>query len=788
MVILYFSRVKLKKRYVLGQFGGIDLSSSNSENVLICVAWPYANGPLHLGHVAGCYLPPDIHARYERALGNKVLMVSGSDEHGTPITVTAEQEGVSPQDIVDKFHKINTEALINLGCSWQPNIDPRGIEYGGSLFNRTSDEEHKKIVKSNFSKLMKAGLFERKTMQQYYEVSNDGTGRFLPDRYVEGTCPKCSAEGARGDQCDECGATYESIELLNPKSKMNPDAKIEVRDTDHLFYRLDLFQNALEEHAQSRQSVWKSNVKAMTKQWLDMGLRPRAVTRDLSWGISLPIDGDEWNGKCVYVWFEAVQGYSTCAQIWARKFASKNNHPRGEDAWRDWWCIGENGEQPRHLYFLGKDNIPFHTVIWPALILGLNHAENGKTSDDEILMPKSGDLALETNVPAMEYLMLSGGQFSKSRKHAVWLPSFLERFDPDTLRYYLSINMPENHDTDFNWPDFVEKINSELIAAYGNFVHRVLTLGARLEDNPKSPLIGFEDLDLTSEYQNKLEDLHKSISDSLNKHRYKEALRYVMNAAQLGNQMLQNATPWKYLSPSSDSNNINYDDERKSSLAMLSFGWRIARFLSITTQPFLPFSASRLWDSLGQEGEVSLVDWNSAIDWNVEMTWNSNKPEPLFRRLDLDEILSSEQALVENIDSKKELSHSVKGGKKKKIGDKKMNETPEGIEYLDFETFMKVDLKVGKITSVEDHPNADKLYVVKLDDGTTNGRTICAGIKKYYSIEELTGKSVIFVSNLKPRPLRGITSEGMMLAADDGEDNVKLITVDGDIKTGSQVR
>tara|TARA_B100001996_G_scaffold352135_1_gene312641 strand:+ start:138 stop:2432 length:2295 start_codon:yes stop_codon:yes gene_type:complete len=764
------------------------MSSDNGEHVLICVAWPYANGPLHLGHVAGCYLPPDIQARFERARGNKVLMVSGSDEHGTPITVTAEQEGVSPQDIVDKFHKINSKALIDLGCSWEPNIDPRGVDFGGSLFNRTSDDRHKEIVRANFSKLLDAGLFERKTMKQYYEVSNDGNGRFLPDRYVEGTCPTCSADGARGDQCDECGATYESIELINPKSKMNPDNQIEIRDTDHFFYRLDLFQEALEKHAESRQKVWKSNVKAMTKQWLDMGLRPRAVTRDLSWGISLPMEDSEWEGKCVYVWFEAVQGYSTCAQIWSTQYANPAGHHMGDEAWKNWWNVDKNGNTPRHLYFLGKDNIPFHTVIWPALILGLNHAENGKNSNDKIELPKVGDMALESNVPAMEYLMLSGGQFSKSRKHAVWLPSFLDRFDPDTLRYYLGINMPENHDTDFNWPDFVEKINSELIAAYGNFVHRVLTLGARLEDNLQSPLSEFDDADITTDYRLKLEQIHASITESLTKHRYKEALRYVMNAAQLGNQMLQNATPWKFLSSESKDSLEDYQNQRYNSLSALSFGWRIARFIAITSQPFLPFSASRLWNSLGQEGDVSLVDWNSAIDWSEEMTWNTDKPEPLFKRLDLEEILASEQALVDDKQTNEQPGHVVKGGKKKTKGDVKMTEEPEGIEFVNFETFMKVDLRVGKITSVEDHPNADKLYVVKLDDGTDNGRTICAGLKNYYTIDEMTGKTVVFVSNLKPRPLRGVTSEGMMLAADDGEGNVKLITVDGDIDTGSQVR
>ena len=266
------------------------------EYVLVCVAWPYANGPLHLGHVAGCYLPPDIQIRFERAKGNKVLMVSGSDEHGTPITVAAETLGVSPQEIVDKYHEINKKALIDLGCLWEPNIDPRGIEYGGALFNRTSDKRHHKIVSENFLKLLDAGLFEKKVMQQYYEVREDG-GRFLPDRYVEGDCPNCNESGARGDQCDACGVTYEAHELLNPKSKMNPEASIEIRDTEHFFYRLDFFQEVLEEHAKQRQGVWKPNVKAMTKQWLDMGLRPRAVTRDLEWGIPLPLEGDEWDGE-----------------------------------------------------------------------------------------------------------------------------------------------------------------------------------------------------------------------------------------------------------------------------------------------------------------------------------------------------------------------------------------------------------------------------------------------------------------------------------------------------------
>lgn len=750
-----------------------------SEYVMICVAWPYANGPLHLGHVAGCYLPPDIQARFERAKGNRVLMVSGSDEHGTPITVSAEVEGVKPQVIVDRYHKINQQALLDLGCSWEPKIDPRGIEYGGSLFNRTSDVRHKNIVQENFTKLLDAGLFERRTSKQYYELSSDNKGRFLPDRYVEGICPTCDIDGARGDQCDECGATYEAIELKSPRSKMNPEADIEIRDTDHFFYRLDLFQEVLEQHAESRSAVWKSNVKAMTKQWLDMGLRPRAVTRDLSWGIPLPLEDNEWKGKCVYVWFEAVQGYTTCAQIWSESIATKAGHPDGKDSWKKWWMVDEKGNSPRHLYFLGKDNIPFHTVIWPALIMGLNHANAGKNSTQPVELPSVGELALETNVPAMEYLMLAGGQFSKSRKHAVWLPSFLQRFDPDTLRYYLSINMPENHDTDFNWPDFVEKINSELIAAYGNFVHRVLTLGARLPKTANGPFENLEMSNITAKHSEKLEKIHLEITTSLERHRYKEALRYVMNAAQYGNQIIQAATPWKYLGDKFDGS-----DAAKESLASLAFGWRICRYLAVVTQPFLPFSAQRLWDSLGQSGQVAQTDWFSAIDWQTDMTWNDQNPEPLFKRLELDEILKQEQSLVSKEVTDSNPISNVKGGKK---GGKKMNKQVEGIQYLDFNDFMKVELKVGKITSVEEHPNADKLYVINLDDGD-NGRVICAGIKQYYSVEQLTGMQVVFVSNLQPRPLRGVNSEGMMLAADDGNGQVKLITIDGQISTGSTVR
>ena len=745
---------------------------SDGDHVLICVAWPYANGPLHLGHVAGCYLPPDIHARFERALGNRVLMVSGSDEHGTPITVSAEQEGKEPQNIVDRFHETNSKALLELGCTWMPNIDSRGVAYGGSLFNRTTDEEHKQRVQSNFKDLYDAGFFEKRSMEQYYELNPNGEGRFLPDRYIEGTCPSCGATDARGDQCDSCGATYESSELKNPISKMNPNYNVEIRETDHLFYRLDLFQEALQIHAEQRQTVWKPNVRAMTKQWLDMGLRPRAVTRDLTWGIDVPLDDDDWVGKCIYVWFEAVQGYLTCSQIWSEKYADNSG------LWESWWT-NKPDSNPRHYYFLGKDNVPFHTVIWPAILMGLNHVRNGKTASEPIELPSDGDLHLEDNVPAMEYLMLAGGQFSKSRKHAIWLPSFLERFDPDTLRYYLSINMPEGHDTDFTWNEFVDRINNELIATYGNFVNRVMSLTSRLPNDGSSPLAQFDDNNLHSEDIDFLDSLHSKITNSLNRHRYKEALRYAMNAAQHGNQMLQNSAPWKHLKSEVKS------EGRDDSLSSLAFGWRLCRYLAIVTQPFLPFSSQRLWTMLGLGGEVSQKSWYSALDWSQEISITDDNYEPLFKRLDLEEIVEQEQSLVEE-SMPSSIGHSVKGGKKEKKNMKE--EQPEGITYLEFETFMEVELRVGRIASVNEHPNADRLYVVSIDDGTDNLRTICAGIKEYYTSEELLNKTIVFVANLKPRPLRGVVSEGMMLAADDGDGSVKLVTIDGEISTGSLVR
>lgn len=686
-------------------------------------------------------------------------MCSGSDEHGTPITITAEEMGIDPQDVVDKYHQINTKALADLGCSWVNPVDPRGIEFGGALYNRTSDSMHKEMVREVFTELLNSGFLEKKSMQQYCSLNKEGKVRFLPDRYVEGNCPSCSADGARGDQCDSCGATYEAHELVDPRSKLDQESEIEVRDTEHYFLRLNDFQDALEKHASERQRVWKPNVRAMSKNWLEMGLRPRAVTRDIEWGITIPVDGDEWDSKRVYVWFEAVQGYYTCARIWASRFASNEGHPDGEDAWKRWWNVPESGETPKHIYFMGKDNIPFHTIIWPAIIMGLNASNASEITH----IPNIGDLILEDNVSANEYLMLQGGQFSKSRRHAVWLPSYLDQYDADSLRYYLSINMPETHDTDFRWDEYVDRVNNELIGTYGNFVHRVMTLSHRLDSDGGNPLSYYDGISDHSETIQEVGNQISSAIESMEKQRFKEALRSIMGIAQIGNSLLQEAAPWKYI-------NEGESEERGSSMSSLALSWRICSCLAVCMRPFIPFSSDRLWRMLGNESDIDKVLWEESMDTESELYWNQEKPEPLFTRLDLEEILERENSLADSKDNDESPGPDDGGG------------------YIDFEDFMKVEMRTGKIVSVEDHPNADKLFVITIDEGYDSTRTVCAGLKGHYEASELEGMDVVFVANLEPRKLRGVMSEGMILAADDGEGGVKVLTTEGSILSGSRVK
>ena len=686
-------------------------------------------------------------------------MCSGSDEHGTPITLSAEEMGISPQEVVDKYHEVNTQALADLGCSWVNPVDPRGIEFGGALYNRTTDPMHKEIVQEVFTQLLDSGFLERKSMQQYCSVSKEGRVRFLPDRYVEGKCPVCSEDGARGDQCDHCGATYEAHELIDPRSKLDVESEIEVRDTEHFFLRLNDFQNSLEAHSSERKAVWKPNVRSMSKNWLNMGLRPRAVTRDIEWGIEIPLDGEEWGSKRIYVWFEAVQGYYTCARIWAERYAAPSGHTDGIDAWKNWWLVPEEGEIPRHIYFMGKDNIPFHTIIWPAILMGLNAKDASEVSH----VPVPGGMVLEDNVSSNEYLMLQGGQFSKSRRHGVWLPSYLERYDPDALRYYLSINMPETHDTDFRWDEYVDRVNNELIGTYGNFVHRVMTLAHRLQSDGGNPLARYDNQESHQETIALVNEKVSSAIDSMERQRFKEALRSIMGIAQIGNSILQDAAPWKYLKGEESA-------ESRKSLSSLALSWRICSCLAVCMRPFIPFSSERLWSMLGNESNIDAILLEDSMNGTEPLSWNPEAPNPLFTRLDLEEILESEESLSDSKDNDSSPSRE------------------NGGDYIDFEDFMKVEMRTGRIVSVEDHPNADKLFVITIDEGSDSTRTVCAGLKGHYEPSELEGLNVVFVANLEPRKLRGVMSEGMILAADDGEGGVRVLTTEGDILSGSRVR
>mgnify|MGYP001208420408 CR=1 FL=1 len=729
------------------------------EHVLISVAWPYANGPLHLGHVAGCYLPPDIQARFERACGNKVLMVSGSDEHGTPITISAEEEGVDPQAIVDRFHAINSQALQDLGVNFGAEDGTHGNpEEGGGLFNRTTHPGHISRVQKHIQLLYDADMLVVQASDQYYEKWEEG-GRFLPDRYVKGTCPSCQNEEARGDQCDQCGSTYEPSELVNPSSALHPEREISVLETEHLFYRLDMFQEVLKDWFDEVSKDWKPNVRAVTSQWLEQKLRPRAISRDLDWGIDLPLEDARWSKKCVYVWFEAVQGYLTCSQIWAEQVGEP-------DAWRRWWVIEDEETKPRHLYFLGKDNIPFHSIIWPAILMGLNQAKAG---DDNPSIPRRGDLALPHNIPAMEYLMLDGGQFSKSRKHAIWLPSFLEHHDPDQLRYYLTIQMPEQSDADFTWKEFVERVNHELISTYGNLVHRVLSLCQRIvdEDNKQISIAHFNDQVRFSDATAAVQERAEAATLHLRHSEFKKALKEIMAICQFGNQHLQSNAPWTALKPQEGV-------DRSGPLAALAWALRLVRSLAIWTRPFMPFQAERLWRMLGEDGGIYDVDWHTAAELNT-LPEPSNQISPLFQRLDLDEILEREKEIAGE--------DSVRRDEEQ---DAEVDNVEDG--SIEFETFAKVEMIVGKVKTVDIHPKADRLYVVSIDDGSEQGRTVCAGLRDHYDVSELVGRNVVVVANLAPRKLRGIESEGMLLAADGGEGTVSLLTLDKDVPPGSLVR
>ena len=563
--------------------------ASPPEHILVGVAWPYASGPRHLGHAAGAYVPPDIFARYNRMVGNHVLMVSGSDMHGTPITVVADQRGVSPREVAEENHRAIADAFARLGLSYD-------------LYTTTLTSTHYRVTQDFFLRLLEGGyLFQDTTLAMYDPSAN----RFLPDRYVEGTCPHCGYDDARGDQCDNCGRTLDPTDLINPRSKFT-GATPETRETTHFFLDLPQFQAPLEAWIDANKDRWRPAVAAFLLGWLREGLKPRAITRDLDWGVPIPLDG--YDDKRIYVWFDAVIGYLSASVEWAER--------QGEpDAWKAWWELRPDGSPPgRSYYFIGKDNVPFHGIIWPALLMGY------------------GGLALPYDIPANEFLTLGGKKLSSSRTHTArlpFLPEALDLFDADALRFFLTINAPENRDTDFTWDEFQRRNNDELVATYGNAVHRLLRfIHSRYDGVVPSPgeLTG-ADRTMLDQSMRAFDEVGWQVAGC----HFREGLRLVMTLAQALNRYLDETAPWK---------SIKTEPERAATTLWTAL--QVVSALRVLTAPFLPFSAQRLHEYLGDDGDVHALKWEPVP---LPAGRPTRPAEPLFRKLEDDELA----ALVERL-------------------------------------------------------------------------------------------------------------------------------------------
>jgi len=540
-----------------------------SERILVAVAWPYANGPLHLGHIAGAYLPADIFARYHRTKGNEVLMVSGSDQHGTPITISAEQEGKAPSEIAAKYHQQFLDSWQKLGISFD-------------LFTATGTANHARIAQGIFLSLLNKGYIYNSTVSQPYCPNCQ---RFLPDRYIEGTCPYCNSPGARGDQCDNCGKPINPVELVDPRCRLCA-ATPQFKDSEHFFFRLSAFRDRLLAWVK-QQSHWRQNVLNFTTRYLEEGLKDRAITRDIEWGIPVPVAG--FDRKRIYVWFEAVIGYLSATKEWAKSSGD-------EERWRSFW----QDDETKSYYFIGKDNILFHTIIWPAMLMGC------------------GNLNLPYDVPANEFLTIEGRKLSTSRNWAVWLPDYLSRYEPDPLRYLLSINMPETSDADFSWGEFVRRNNDELVATYGNLAHRVLTFVYR-RFNGCVPQPGEFDSHSQALIA-KTDDTLKSMNGLLYRCHFREAIRSAMSLAQETNRYLDEKSPWKTI-----------EQDRQASATALYVAMSVLSCLKTALYPFLPFSSQKLHHLLGFDGDVEDGGWQLRFPSPGQ---ELPSPAPLFSKLD----------------------------------------------------------------------------------------------------------------------------------------------------------
>lgn len=692
------------------------------KRYLITSALPYASGITHLGNVVGSTLPADIYARYCRLAGRNTLYVCGSDEHGVAITIAAEKEGVTPQQLVDRYHSINSSTLAAAAIDFD-------------IFGRTTDPVHAQTAQEFFAIWLEQGLLVEREEDQFYD---EQAAIFLPDRYVEGVCPNCGYDKARGDQCDNCGAYYNQLDLKNPKSVVSGNTPI-VRKTKHWYFRLDAFQSWVEEYIESHAKDWKDNVLQQSRSWLKQGLAQRAATRDMSWGIPVPLSGAE--GKVLYVWFEAVLGYISATKRWA----INNGKP---DEWEQWW----KGENTRYTAFLGKDNIVFHTIIFPILL----HSR----ADEGYVLPEQ--------VPANEFLNLEGQKFSKSRNWSIDLAKYQHDFPKpehvDILRYVLTMNMPESKDSDFTWRDFQARTNNELASILGNFVNRVL-LFVHKQFNGTVPRADIEMLAGHDETMlaTSLNDALRNEASSLDAFRFRDGATEAMNAARAANKYFNDAAPWKSIK----------DDPAKAATS-LNICIQTLRTLSIAFAPFLPNTAIEIQRMLGipqNNGSVKhgCADvWSTATKHTIPDGQVIGEPMILFNRVE-DEVV---QQQIDELHPKKTANLDNESA------------TP----LIDIEAFGNVQLRTARVISAEPVPKSKKLLRLQVEVGTEQ-RQILAGIAQHYTPEELVNKLVVVVANLKPAKLMGLESQGMVLAASNAEGKLTLITPsDISIGSGAEVR
>ena len=677
---------------------------------MVTSALPYANGPVHIGHLAGVYVPADIYVRYLRLKGQEVMFIGGSDEHGVPVTIRAKKEGCTPQDVVDRYHGIIKKSFEEFGISFD-------------VYSRTTSDTHHKLAADFFRKLYDEGKFIEMESEQYYD---EGEHQFLTDRNIKGECPRCHAEDAYGDQCEKCGATLSPDELINPYNADSGNPLVK-RTTKHWYLPLNDYQQWLEQWILGDHKEWRSNVYGQCKSWLDTGLKPRAVTRDLSWGIPVPVEGAE--GKVLYVWFDAPIGY-----ISNTKELCDANPQLG--TWEQWW----KSEDTRLIHFIGKDNIVFHCIVFPTMLKA------------------HGDYVLPDNVPSNEFLNLEGRKISTSKNWAVWLNEYLIDMPgkQDVLRYVLTANAPETKDNDFTWKDYQARNNNELVAVYGNFVNRALQLTKKYYDGivPECGELTDNDRATLAEFK----DVKQNLESLLDTFKFREAQKEAMNLARIGNKYIADEEPWKV---------IKTDPERVKTIIYISL--QLTANLAIAFEPFLPFSSKRLREMINMD----TFKWEEL--GSTELLAPGKQlaaPSLLFEKIEDDVI----QAQVDKLEATLKANEAAEA---------KAEPVKENITFDDF---LKLDIRVGTVLECERVPKMKKLLKFLIDDGLEK-RTIVSGIAQWYEPEQLIGKQVCFIANLPPREFKnGLVSEGMILSAEDWDGTISVTTVERNVKPGSQVK